>query len=85
MHLIYLDESGNTGKNLSDVHQPIFLLCALVVPESKWLDVEASLVAVIEQHFPVRLDQFEVHANEIINPRGFFRQFSSGLIFSKLG
>jgi hypothetical protein len=76
MHLIYLDESGNTGKNLSDVHQPIFLLCALVVPESKWLDVEASLVAVIEQHFPVRLDQFEVHANEIINPRGFFRQFS---------
>jgi hypothetical protein len=76
MHLIYLDESGNTGKNLTDPHQPIFLLCALVVPESQWLDVEASLVAALDQHFPARPDQFEVHANEIINPRGFFRQFS---------
>lgn len=76
MHLIYLDESGNTGKNLTDPHQPIFLLCALVVPESQWLDVEESLVAVLNEHFPERTDKFEVHANEIINPRGFFRQYT---------
>lgn len=76
MHLIYIDESGNTGKNLSDVNQPIFVLCALVIPESQWLEVEETLLAAIEQHFPERPEQFEVHANEIINPRGYFRQFA---------
>lgn len=76
MHLIYLDESGNTGNNLTDPHQPIFLLCALVVPEIKWLDVEKSLVAALDQHFPERVEPFEVHANEIINPRGYFRKYS---------
>jgi Protein of unknown function (DUF3800) len=76
MHLIYIDESGNTGTNLTDPHQPIFLLCALVVPESQWLAVENSLVAELEAHFPNRPESFEVHANEIINPRGFFHTFT---------
>ena len=34
MHLIYLDESGQTGTNLKDPVQPIFVLGALIVPES---------------------------------------------------
>lgn len=76
MHLIYIDESGNTGKNLSDPHQPIFLLCALVVPETQWLDVEKSLIAELDIHFPDRPNSFEVHTNELINPRGYFRTFS---------
>jgi hypothetical protein len=76
VHLIYLDESGNTGNNLIDSHQPIFLLCALVVPESQWLDVENDLVAELDKHFPKRPGNFEIHANEIINPRGFFRSFT---------
>jgi hypothetical protein len=37
MHLIYLDESGQTGTNLRDTVQPVFVLGALVVPESCWL------------------------------------------------
>jgi len=28
MHLIYLDESGNSGTNLTDPQQPIFVLGA---------------------------------------------------------
>jgi len=76
MHLVYIDESGNTGKNLSDPHQPIFLLCAMMVPESQWLAIETRLVDTLNRHFPDRPDGFEVHANEIINPRKFFRQFS---------
>lgn len=79
MHLIYLDESGNTGNNLTDLHQPIFLLCALVVPESQWVEVETSLVAELDKHFPNRPENFEVHTNEIINPRGFFRTFPVAL------
>ena len=73
MHLIYIDESGNTGKNLSDAHQPVFLLCALIVPENKWLELESALVAKLDAYFPNRPEDFEVHANEIINPRGDIR------------
>ena len=72
MHFIYLDESGNTGNNLSDATQPIFVLGALIVPEDKWLKLEGELAAAIDQIFPPpRPDDFEVHASEIINPRGY--------------
>ena len=75
MHLIYLDESGNTGTNLGDPQQPVFVLAALIVPEAAWLDLEKRLVASIERHFPERPADFEVHANQLLNPRGFFRAF----------
>ena len=77
MHLIYIDESGNTGNNLTDPHQPIFLLCALIVPEEQWIKVEETLVSELNRHCPDRPDDCEVHANEIINPRrGYFRGLS---------
>src|SRR5580658_1087280 len=77
MHLVYFDESGQTGNNLRDPVQPIFVLGALVVPESIWLAVEKDLQAAIDQYFPApRPDDFEIHATEISNPRkGFFKQF----------
>jgi hypothetical protein len=34
MHLVYLDESGNTGTDLKDKQQPIFVLAALIVSET---------------------------------------------------
>jgi len=76
MHLIYLDESGQTGTNLRDTAQPVFVLGALVVPESVWLALEKDLQAAIEKSFPLpRPDDFEIHATEISNPRiGYFRQ-----------
>jgi hypothetical protein len=76
MHFIYLDESGNTGNNLNDSAQPIFVLGALIVPEEKWLKLEEELTAAIDRSFPPpRPHDFEVHATEIINPRGYFRSF----------
>ncbi len=75
MHLIYLDESGNTGTNLSDPQQPVFVLAALIVPEAVWLNLEKRLVESIQKYFPERPHDFEVHANELLNPRGFFRAF----------
>jgi len=73
MHLIYIDESGNTGKNLSDAQQPIFVLAALVVPEDKWVPVERDLMAALDQHFPERPADFEVHATDLRNGVNFFR------------
>jgi hypothetical protein len=77
MHLIYLDESGQTGTNLRDPDQPVFVLGALVVPESAWLTLEKDLQVSIEKSFPApRPGDFEIHATEISNPRnGYFKQF----------
>jgi len=77
MYLVYFDESGQTGNNLRDPVQPVFVLGALVVPENVWLALEKDLQAAIDAHFPApRPDDFEVHATEISNARkGFFRQF----------
>jgi hypothetical protein len=76
MHLIYLDESGQTGTNLRDTVQPVFVLGALVVPESVWLALEKDLQAAVEKSFPQpRPVGFEIHATEISNPRnGYFKQ-----------
>ncbi len=70
MHLIYLDESGNSGGNLSDADQPVFVLCGLIVPEQQWQSLEAALASAIETFWPPpRPDEFEIHASELINPR----------------
>jgi hypothetical protein len=76
MHLIYLDESGNTGLDFTNPHQPLFVLGALVVPETSWLALETDLTTLVDQYFPgPRPGNFELHATELINPRGYFRQF----------
>lgn len=74
MQLVYLDESGNSGNNLHDKQQPVFVLCALLVPEDKWLALETDLHAAVERHFPSpRPTDFEVHATGLRNGDKFFR------------
>jgi hypothetical protein len=76
MHLVYFDESGNSGAGLADTAQPVFVLCALLVPEAQWMALERDLQSVVEAAFQSpRPDDFEIHANELANPRGFFRAF----------
>lgn len=52
MHLVYFDESGNSGNNLNDSDQPIFVLGGLIVPEADWQAVEQDLEASLSKHFP---------------------------------
>ena len=74
MHLIYFDESGNTGNNLNDAQQPVFVLCALAIPEAKWLQVEHDLQAEIEKVFaPPHPDNFEIHATDVTSGRQWFK------------
>jgi hypothetical protein len=78
MTLVYLDESGNTGTNLQDTQQPIFVLAALLVPETSWQGLENELSDAIQRIFPGKLPiDFEVHAADLINPKDqcFFRKF----------
>ncbi len=77
MYLIYLDESGNSGGNLTDPNQPVFVLCALIVSEQKWQAVERALAVAVDTSWPhPRPDDFEIHASELINPKTeYFRAF----------
>lgn len=73
MHLIYLDESGNTGCNLSDTQQPVFVLCALIVPEDCWQELESDLLRAVVQTLGDRFgDGDEIHAADLRTGHGIF-------------
>jgi len=72
MHLIYLDESGNTGNNLGDTQQPVFVLGALIVPEDCWLALENDMETLVAP-FTVEEGKFEIHAHELARGEGCFK------------
>ena len=77
MHLIYIDESGNTGLNLSDPQQPVFVLGALVVPESLWQTIEIELEEAIKIHSPmVHETEAEIHGGDLRQGSGVFKGVS---------
>jgi hypothetical protein len=74
MHLIYIDESGNTGLNLSDPQQPVFVLGALVVPETLWQTIESQLEAAIRKYSPeVAASEAEIHGGDLRQGTGVFK------------
>lgn len=74
MYLVYVDESGNTGNDLGDSQQPVFLLAALIVPETCWQALEADLVQDIATRFPdVSAAGAEIHAADLRSGRGYFK------------
>jgi hypothetical protein len=77
MQLIYLDESGNTGNNLADPQQPVFVLGALIVPERTWQPVEAELEHALETNVPSpRPHGFEMHGGDLRQGTGCFKSIS---------
>lgn len=74
MYLLYFDESGNSGTNLADPQQPVFVLGALVVPETSWQAVETDLEQTLKSHLPPPLpDNFEMHAGDLRQGTGYFK------------
>ena len=71
MHFFYLDESGDTGANLQDGQQPIFVLAGLSVADKKWNNTKERLDRIITDYFNGNVPQgFEVHSNELLSPNG---------------
>jgi hypothetical protein len=69
VHLIYFDESGNSGNNLGDTEAPVFVLCALCVPADEWQDIETELTNLRSALLPdFASKDLEVHAKDIVNP-----------------
>jgi hypothetical protein len=77
MNLVYIDESGNTGLNLKDAQQPIFVLAGMVVPEPKWFLIERDFLAKVREYWPGTAPySIEISAKNLKNRRGAFREKS---------
>ncbi len=78
MHLVYLDETGNTGADLNDVQQPVFVLAALIVPEVCWQDLEKDLETGLAALFPtMAAEGREVHGKDLRNGSEDFKGVAS--------
>ncbi len=74
MHLVYFDESGNSGNNLNDSDQPIFVLGALIVPEECWMALEKDLEESLAKRFPSLAEsEAEIHTSDLRGSRGHFK------------
>jgi hypothetical protein len=72
--LVYLDETGSTGTDLTDSQQPVFVLAALIVPEACWQALEADLEGAISKHLPeLSKAGHEVHAADLRAGRRAFK------------
>lgn len=71
MHFFYLDESGDSGRNLDDFQQPLFVLAGLSVADKKWNNIKDSLDKRVTDYFNNCVTQnFELHSHELLSPQG---------------
>lgn len=71
MHFFYLDESGDTGNNLADADQPIFVLAGLSVSDKRWNNTKEQLDGIISEYFGGNIpSNFELHSTELLSPQG---------------
>ncbi len=77
MYLVYIDESGDTGFNLNDSQQPVFLMAALAMEESQWAEFEDKFMEIVKTHFSNEFpDDFELHAIDLVSRKGSFKDFT---------
>lgn len=71
MHFFYLDESGDTGANLADPQQPIFVLGGVSLRDEGWNKTYADLTAIVLTYFGGNVPEgFELHGYELLSPTG---------------
>jgi hypothetical protein len=71
MHFFYLDESGDTGLDFTNVQQPIFVMGGVSLSDEKWNKTQQSYNAIIEKYFDGLVPNgFELHAHELLSPDG---------------
>lgn len=71
MHFFYVDESGDTGTNLDDPHQPIIVLGGISVRDEGWNATQELLSRRLSAFFRGNLPaNFELHAKDLLSPNG---------------
>lgn len=66
MYLLYADESGNTGTDLDNKQQPMFVLCGLAVKSDDWYNINYMFQKKKEEICP-DLKSSEVHTTDIFS------------------
>ncbi len=66
MYLMYLDESGNTGLDLDNKHQPFFVLAGISVLDKNWHEINDYFEREKLKIYP-DLKNIEIHTNELFN------------------
>lgn len=71
MHFLYIDEAGNTGTDLANPQQPVFVMAGLVVSDEKWRNTKAAIQQRLQQFFGGAIPEaFELHSNQLLAPNG---------------
>lgn len=71
MHFFYLDESGDTGDNLDDPNQPIFVLGGVNLRDEGWNKTQIKLHKIFDDYFEGKiLENFELHTKQLLSPNG---------------
>jgi hypothetical protein len=71
LHFFYVDESGDTGANLADQHQPIIVVGGISVRDEGWNTTQQRLLEVLSDYFKgVPPEGFELHSTELLSPNG---------------
>ncbi|KKK63853.1 hypothetical protein LCGC14_2990100 [marine sediment metagenome] len=71
MHFYYLDESGDTGGNLNDIHQPVMVLGGVSIRDEGWNQTHTTIQNTLRDFFQGQLpDDFELHADDLLSPAG---------------
>jgi len=74
MHFFYLDETGDTGKDLVTPEQPIFVLGGVTVSDKTWRKTTDAVQQVISDFFSGAVpDGFELHSHQLCNLEGPFQ------------
>lgn len=80
MHFFYLDESGDTGRDLSNPQQPIMVLGGINLRDKGWNETSIEFKRLLNEFFSGSIpDRFELHARELLSPEGEgpFENFST--------
>ena len=71
MHFFYIDESGDTGRDLLNAEQPIMVLGGVSLSDEKWNTTQVEFQRVITTYFNGNVpDDFELHSTELLSPNG---------------
>lgn len=71
MHFFYLDETGDTGRNLLDPGQPIFVIGGISLRDEGWVRTQEEYSKIITNFFAGQVPRnFELHAHKMLGAQG---------------
>jgi len=66
-----MDESGDTGNDLTNEEQPVFVLGGISLRDEGWNKTHETWQKAISEYFDGNIpEDFELHSNELLSPNG---------------